>query len=215
MKNFDFIHTPSGKTILSPIAQQSQTETRERILTEAERLFRHYGYAKTTMSDIAEACQMSPANLYRFFASKSALMEGICAVVTAESERRLLEIVNTDASASRRLERFVEELHENTLENLLDHRKVHEMVVVAMEENWSAVSRHLDRVCSYVEKIITDGIATGEFRQQDSARAAKCCQAALACLCHPVLAAQKLEDEQRARPNEMAALLINALKARV
>ena len=53
-------------------------ETRKRILDEARGLFRTYGYAKTTVADIAQACGMSPANVYRFFASKAAINDTIC-----------------------------------------------------------------------------------------------------------------------------------------
>ncbi len=192
---------------------QAPIETRDKILAEAERLFRHYGYGKTTMADIAEACRMSPANLYRFFASKSALVEAICGQVCSEAEGRLLQIARADKSASRRLERLIQEVHHHTLENLLDHRKVHEMVVVAMEEQWHVIKAHLDRVCSYIEMIIKDGIASGEFKPQDSARAAKCVHSSMAFLCHPALVAQKLDDEQRTTPEEMARYAVASLKA--
>lgn len=194
--------------------QQTSTETSERILLEAERLFRHYGYAKTTMADIADACQMSPANLYRFFASKSALMEGICSRVTGEAERRFLQVVNADEPASRRLERMAEEMYRNTLENLLDHRKVHEMVVVAMEQQWGAVKAHLDRVCKMIQRIIEDGMKTGEFREQNAERAAKAVHAALVSICHPMVVAQKLDDEERPTPAELASLIIHSLKSK-
>lgn len=194
-------------------AQHDPVDQHALILAEAERLFRHYGYSKTTMADIAQACQMSPANLYRFFASKSALVEAICAHITGEAERRLYTIVRSDESASRRLERLIQHIHNYTLENFLDNKKVHEMVVVAMEEQWHAVKAHLDRVCSMIEEIITDGVRRGEFRQQDTARAACCAQSAMVCLCHPVIVAQKLDDEDRARPEEIARFIINALKA--
>ena len=194
-------------------AQLPPIDSRVRILTEAERLFRHYGYSKTTMADIADGCDMSAANLYRFFPSKLALVEAICTRITAECERRLYEIVHADASASVRLERFIKEMYEFTLENLLDHRKVHEMVVVAMEEQWHAVRAHIERITVYIGEIIKDGEATGEFRQQDVRRAAKCVHAAIATLCHPILVAQKLDDDERPSPSEMAALVISALKA--
>src|SRR5271166_5758621 len=78
-------------------------ETRARILSEAERLFRHYGHAKTTVADIAEACAMSSANVYRFFPSKSAINESICGVIISELEGRLRKIAVADAPASQRL----------------------------------------------------------------------------------------------------------------
>ena len=194
------------------MAQQDQIDTRTKILTEAERLFRHYGYAKTTIADIADACRMSPANLYRFFASKSALVEAICGKTFCDTEGRLLEIVHSGETASRRLERLIAEIHRNTVEDYLDHKKVHEIVVVAMEEQWHAVKAHLERVCLFIQQIIEDGVAAGEYPGQDTVRAAKCTQSAIVHLCHPVVVAQKLDDQARITPEEMARFIVSALK---
>ena len=43
------------------------------ILTAAVGLFTRYGFAKTTISEIARDCGMSPANLYRYFRNKQAI----------------------------------------------------------------------------------------------------------------------------------------------
>ena len=191
-----------------------QQDTRTRILTEAERLFRHYGYGKTTIADISEACGMSAANVYRFFPSKSALMEAICSRMIAEMETRLYEIVRRPISASERLTLFIQEIHRHTMENLIDHRKVHEMVVVAMEEQWLAIRAHIERVATYLGQIVNDGVALGEFPKKDPQRTGKIVHTALVCFCHPVIVAQKLEDEERVRPDEMAEFLIAALKSK-
>jgi len=195
-------------------ASSQQNDTRTRILTEAERLFRHYGYGKTTIADISEACGMSAANVYRFFPSKSALTEAICGRIIGDMEKRLFEIIRLEAPASERLTRFLEEVYRHTLEDLLDHRKVHEMVVVAMEEQWLAVRNHVDRMTSYIAEIVKDGMASGEFAQKDVQRTAKAVHTAVACFCHPAMVAQKLDDENRVAPQEMAAFLIRALKTR-
>lgn len=187
-------------------------ETRAKILTETERLFRHYGYAKTTIADISEACGMSPANIYRFFPSKSALTEAICVQIIGGIEQRLQEIVRSPRPAEERLAELLHGLHRNTVENLLDHRKVHEMVVIAMEEQWLALRTHLEHVEGFIVEIIRDGVDSGNFAPCDIARTAKTTQAAMAAFCHPALVAMKLHDDDRAMPNEMAALLISALK---
>jgi AcrR family transcriptional regulator len=192
--------------------QQQHHETRARILAEAERLFRHYGYGKTTIADISHACGMSSANIYRFFPSKSALMEAICSHLIADSERRLLEIVRAPIPASERLTRFIEEMHRYTLENLLDHRKVHEMVVVALEEQWLAIRSHIERVTGMIGEIVRDGIASGEFPRQDLELTARMVHTAVVCFCHPIMVAQKLDDENRVSPQQMAAFLVRALK---
>jgi AcrR family transcriptional regulator len=190
-----------------------QTDTRTRILTEAERLFRHYGYGKTTIADISDACGMSAANVYRFFPSKSALMEALCGKLIAEMETRLHEIVRRPVPADERLVAFLEQIHNHTVENLLDHRKVHEMVVVAMEEQWEAIRAHIDRMGAVLGELVRDGIARGEFPPQDAVRAGKIVHTAIAAYCHPILVAQKLDDDDRVRPQEMAAFLLKALKS--
>jgi AcrR family transcriptional regulator len=191
---------------------QQQQDTKVRILNEAERLFRHYGYGKTTIADISQACGMSAANVYRFYPSKSALMEAICGRLISEMESRLYKIVRSDAPAPERLMTFTMEIHRNTMENLIDHHKVHEMVVVAMEEQWLAIRSHIDRIAAYLGELINDGIARGEFSAKDPKRVGRIVHTALACFCHPVMVAQKLEDEDRIRPEEMAEFLIEALK---
>jgi len=193
--------------------QNTQQDTRRRILAEAERLFRHYGYGKTTIADISHACGMSAANVYRFFPSKSALMQAICSQLIADFEMQLYEIVRRPISASERLELVVEALYRHTMENLIEHRKVHEMVVVAMEEQWQAIRAHIDRVAAYIGEIVKDGIALGEFPRRDPKRMGKIVHTALVCFCHPVMVAQKLDDEERVQPQEMAHFLITALKS--
>src|SRR5262245_6748986 len=91
-------------------------ETRRRILDEAERLFRVYGYSKTTVADIAEACRMSPANVYRFFASKSDVNNAICERIIAEDEEAMVGIAQLRLPASERLRRLIIELNRRSME---------------------------------------------------------------------------------------------------
>ena len=53
------------------------SETRERILVAAEDLLRKHGIAKTSVVDVARALEMSHANVYRHFASKSELQDAV------------------------------------------------------------------------------------------------------------------------------------------
>ena len=69
------------------ISEHIETDTRERILVVAERLFRQIGYQKTTVADIAKELRMSPANVYRFFDSKKAIHEGVARGLMGEVSR--------------------------------------------------------------------------------------------------------------------------------
>ena len=50
---------------------------RARILDAAERCFVRAGFHRTTMQDVAAEAAMSPGNLYRYFASKGAIVAGL------------------------------------------------------------------------------------------------------------------------------------------
>ncbi len=57
---------------------------RERVVTEAMALFAHNGYEQTTMEAIAEAADISPSTLYRYFPSKDLI---VLASFTANTAR--------------------------------------------------------------------------------------------------------------------------------
>jgi AcrR family transcriptional regulator len=52
----------------------AQAETRERVLVEAARLFRHRGYAATTLREIADAAGIKAGSIYYHFDSKEDIL---------------------------------------------------------------------------------------------------------------------------------------------
>lgn len=53
------------------------TQSRMRILDAAARVFRHKGYAATTLNEIAEAAEMKAGSLYYHFESKEQILEEV------------------------------------------------------------------------------------------------------------------------------------------
>ncbi|HWK64191.1 MAG TPA: TetR family transcriptional regulator [Rhizobiaceae bacterium] len=190
----------------------ARQETVGRILEAAERLFRHYGYSKTTVADIARDLGMSPANVYRFFSSKEEIHQSICGRILGASHELVVAISREDASASDRLRRCTLALHHMTLEQMLDEQKVHEMVVVALERDWHVIDKYIDRINEVFAEIIRDGVKAGEFAEQDAVVAARCYGASTVILCHPQMVAQCLAKENRATPDELIDFAIRALK---
>jgi AcrR family transcriptional regulator len=58
---------------------QHSAPEEDRIVRAAHRHFRHFGYGKTSMNDIAAACRMSAANLYRYYPGKLAIASAVVA----------------------------------------------------------------------------------------------------------------------------------------
>jgi AcrR family transcriptional regulator len=192
--------------------EATRQENVTRILDAAERLFRHYGYAKTTVADIARDLGMSPANVYRFFASKVEIHQAICGRMLAASYQMAYEACHLPVSASDRLRGFVEGQYQMTVDTMLDQEKVHEMVVVAIERDWHVIEKHVDSIHALIADVIRDGIASGEFAEQDADVASRCFGAATISLCHPQMVAQCLAKTNRATVDELVEFTIRALK---
>ncbi|CAN7576294.1 TetR family transcriptional regulator [Pararhizobium sp. LjRoot238] len=192
--------------------EATRQENVTRILDSAERLFRHYGYSKTTVADIARDLGMSPANIYRFFASKTEIHQAVCGRMLAGSYQQAYEISRLPISAADRLRRYLHTQHQLVLTAMLDQEKVHEMVVVAIERDWHVIEKHIDRMHELVEEIIRQGIQAGEFAEQDAAVASRCFGAATVNLCHPQMVAQCLAKKNRAMPEELIEFVIKALR---
>src|SRR5947208_10403356 len=125
------------------ISEPVETDTRERILVVAERLFRQIGYQKTTVADIAKELRMSPANVYRFFDSKKAIHEGVARGLMGEVETEAQRIASQPGPAAPRLRELMKTVHRMNSERYVVDCKLHEMVAIAMEEDWDVCVAHM------------------------------------------------------------------------
>lgn len=190
----------------------SPEETRQRILDVAEEQFRRVGYAKTAVADIADALGMSPANIYRFFSSKSAINQAICARCFEECHQMVRAVAAAPGSASERLVALALALHRFNKGRYTDERRLHDMVAAAMEENWPTIEAHLQVLTALFAEIITDGIAAGEFRAADPLEAAHLFRMSLVGVLHPSLIAQCADANLEAEAERLSRFLVNALR---
>ena len=179
---------------MNPQVKLKSEDTRARIMDTAETLFRRLGYEKTAVADIASELGMSPANVYRFFPSKIAIVQAICQRCLAELEAKVWSIARGRGPASERLQRLVLEMLAYHKENLLEEQKVNDIVIVAMEQSWDAIMAHKERIRSVIELILRDGIESGEFEKVDPCETSVMIMRAYVSYCHPVLLAQGLQE---------------------
>ena len=181
---------------MNPQARTKPDDTRARIMETAEALFRRLGYAKTAVADIAAELGMSPANVYRFFASKNAIVEAICQRCLAEVEAKAWAVGRAKGPAGPRLERLILEILAYHKENLLTDQRVNDMVMAAIELSWDAIRAHKDVMRTVVEVILRDGIETHEFEPVDPRETAELILRSLVAFTHPMVIGQCMEEGQ-------------------
>jgi AcrR family transcriptional regulator len=169
-------------------------DTRARIIEAADGLFRRLGFAKTAVADIAAELGMSPANVYRFFSSKNAIVEAICQRCLGEIEAGAWAVVHSKASAAARIERLFLEILAYHSKNFMSEKRVHDIVLVAIEHSWTAISAHKDVIGTIVERMVRDGVETGEFEVVDPRETAELILRSMVCFTHPLLIGQCVEE---------------------
>jgi AcrR family transcriptional regulator len=169
---------------------------RARIMATAEALFRRIGFAKTAVADIAAELDMSPANVYRFFPSKNAIVEAICQRCLAEVEDKAWAEARASGPAGDRIERLILEILRFHKENFLTEQRVNDLVLAAIELSWDAIRAHKEVMRTVVEAIVRDGIASGEFERVEPAETAHLILCSLVGFTHPMVVGQCLEEGQ-------------------
>ncbi|MDH2383897.1 TetR/AcrR family transcriptional regulator [Bradyrhizobium sp. CER78] len=172
------------------ISEHSETDTRERILVVAERLFRQIGYQKTTVADIAKELRMSPANVYRFFDSKKSIHEGVARGLMGEVEIEAQRIARSEGPAATRLRQMMTTINRMNTERYVGDSKLHEMVEIAMQEDWDVCVAHMELIGQTIGEVIAQGVASGEFEVEDLEVAALCACTAMMRFFHPQMIAQ-------------------------
>jgi AcrR family transcriptional regulator len=181
---------------------QMERETKEKdthklIVEVAERLFRQFGFQKTTVADIARELRMSPANVYRFFTAKSEINEAVCMDLLSKIEAEAEKIAASRGAAAQKIRNLfgsVEKAHQKLF---MFDRKLHELIEAAITENWVIMRRHTERMAAILEQIIASGMASDEFPAGDAALASRLVNNACVRFCHPRLI---VEYEQEPEP---------------
>lgn len=200
-----------GHVAASEGSSDPNAESRQRIVLAADRQFRLYGFAKTTMAEIAAAAEMSPANLYRFFKGKDEIVEAIARLWMGEAEAQALAISHRPDPAPARFRAFVLETLALVRTRRVHERHVHQLVVWVCENRFHIVEGHKRAMLGILTRIIADGMAEGSFAPGDAEGRAGAAYDCMVKFQHPLVVAQcegePLEDQARA----VAELLIGGL----
>ncbi len=124
--------------------RQADDDRRAHILEAAGRAFVRYGFHAATMSQVAEEAGMSAGNLYRYFPSKEAIVEGLCLADQVERSEKFAALTRShDLRAA---------LRESIRENVLNCPPEKARIII---EIWAESGRN-PRVAEFTRRLDRD-----------------------------------------------------------
>lgn len=147
--------------------------TRQKILEAAEGVFRRFGPQKTNVVDVARELGVSHGSVYRHFDSKVALRDAVAEAWLKRVSDPLQKIADAEEPADARLRRWFDELRKAKRKKMSGDPQMFRMTRELFAESREVVNEHVETLLAQVEKIIRDGVATGQFRAENPRAAAE------------------------------------------
>ncbi|CAI8934769.1 TetR family transcriptional regulator [Pseudomonas sp. IT-P171] len=142
-------------------------DIRDQIVAAANEHFSQYGYGKTTVSDLAKAIGFSKAYIYKFFDSKQAIGEAICANCLAEIVATVEQAINVEGlSPTERFRRLVKTVIATGVNLFFNDRKLYDIAAFAASESWLSTQAYDAQIKRFVSQIVREGREIGEFERK-------------------------------------------------
>ncbi len=188
---------------------------RSQILLAAKKRFVHYGYAKTTMAEIAADLNMSPGNLYRYFPGKIDIAQAIADEASEETLATLREIVQkTGLSARAKLSLYMHTELEITYRMLDADPRIFEIAQFIKKERPHHVNTQLAEERKVMRLFLEEGVRSGEFEIPDYEFTAEMIQCATLKFRFPQLWSVLPLDRLKRELDGVLALIVDGLSAR-
>ncbi|NUF34861.1 TetR/AcrR family transcriptional regulator, partial [Acinetobacter oleivorans] len=108
----------------------------------------------------------SKAYIYKFFESKQAIGEMICANCLREIEDEVNTAINEAEYPAEKLRMLFKVIVEASLRLFSQERKLYEIAVSAASEKWDATIAYENRILKVVQNIIQEGRQSGDFERK-------------------------------------------------
>ena len=145
---------------------------RERILQEAVALFYERGFAGTTLDDIAAELGVTKPFIYTHFRSKTDLLAAICKPTIEMSAAAITDASKLPGAATERLRHAIIDFTRVVLQrqpNIAIYFREEKSLAPDALAEINALRKRFDRLLS---KLLSDGVASGEFAIKDVKMAA-------------------------------------------
>ena len=145
------------------------------IIKKAREVFAQRGYKDVTMKDIVDACQISRGGLYLYFDSTKEIFLEVLNAKDDSEENVFAEAVNGKATSADLLALFLQEQKRELCnqENSLTVAIYEFFFANKMEKHENPLHSQFDSAVRVIEKLIADGVRSGEFVCPDPKGAAR------------------------------------------
>ncbi|WP_455197945.1 TetR/AcrR family transcriptional regulator [Kaarinaea lacus] len=187
-------------------------QVRKQILAAASQRFTQFGYNKTTMAEIAKDCDMSAANLYRFFENKLDIGANLACSCLDEKITGAREIINQKhRPATERLQEVVTFMLHFTYNQWADNPRLNEMVNAICDARMDIVENHKQDEHGLFVELLNDGIERGEFSIDDTDDTALAISAAIAIFNIPLHMSMHSLEFFDSTANSVVRLILNGI----
>jgi AcrR family transcriptional regulator len=139
---------------------------REQIVEAAGKHFSQYGYAKTTVSDLAKSIGFSKAYIYKFFDSKEAIGEAICSKTLSGIVATVEAAVAGASTPTEKFRQMFKVLVATSVGLFFNDRKLYDIAAYAAGEQWPSVRAYCERIRQMLTEIVREGRERGEFERK-------------------------------------------------
>ena len=139
---------------------------RDQIVEAAREHFRRYGYAKTTVSDLAKSIGFSKAYIYKFFESKQAIGEAICAKTLSAIVTTVEQAVGGATTPTDKFRRMFRVLVTTNVSLFFKERKLYDVAAYAAGEQWPSARAYCERIKQLLTEVVREGRESGEFERK-------------------------------------------------
>lgn len=145
---------------------EKSEQKKKYILEKARAVFSEKGYKNVTMKDIVDACDISRGGLYLYFSSTEELFLSVLSDdVTTDDDEAIGAALSGEASAGDMLALFLKEQKKEILrkKNNLTVATYEYFSVHKVSAKDNPLKNQFDTAVRIVEKLIENGVQTGEF----------------------------------------------------
>ena len=139
---------------------------RDQIVSAAGEHFSHYGYDKTTVSDLAKSIGFSKAYIYKFFDSKQAIGEAICSNTLSTIIAAVDAAVAGAPTPTEKFRRMFKTLVSTGVSLFFNDRKLYDIAAHSAGEGWPSARAYCEHIRNLLAEVIREGRESGEFERK-------------------------------------------------